>query len=123
MGVCSQSFRNRRRSPRASVLLPASVVTMTAYQFLDLVNLSASGAKLRGTMIPDVGKQAMFRLDQFQVLCKVVWATDDLCGVRFDEHIPPRVLAHFKDEGTVRLGTLLPDEQQAVEEWTSGNTI
>jgi len=120
MGVGGQTFRNRRRSPRASVLLPASVVTMDAYQYLELVNLSATGAKLRGTKVPAAGKQAMFRLDHFQVLCKVLWVKGNLCGVRFDEVIPPRVLAHFKDAGTATVGMLTPDEQLVMEEWTNG---
>ena len=123
MGVLGQTFRNRRRSPRASVLLPASVVTMDAYQYLELLNLSATGAKLRGTTIPAVGKQAMFRLDHFQVLCKILWAKDNVCGVRFDEVIPPRVLAHFKDAGTATVGMLTPDEQQAIDQWTKGEAI
>src|SRR4028119_629075 len=118
MGVLGKGFSNRRRTERASVLLPASVVTMSAYQFFDLVNLSATGAKLRGPATPKLGKPALFRLDQFQTLCKVVWVKDDLCGVSFDELVPPRVLAHFRKVGSiVQLGLLTPDEKQAEQEW------
>ena len=85
MNMIGEGFRNRRRAPRASVLLPASVVTMNAYQYLEVVNLLPTGAKLRGSPRPEIGKTAMFRLEGFQLLCKVVWAKDDLCGVRFDE--------------------------------------
>jgi hypothetical protein len=85
MGVQDKAFSNRRRSERASVLLPASVVTISAYQYFELVNLSATGAKLRGSAIPAIGKPALFRLSGLQVLCKVVWAKADLCGVHFDE--------------------------------------
>lgn len=107
---------DRRRAKRASVLLPASVVTMSAYRYLEVVNLSASGAKLRGSMAPAVAKTALFRLDQLQVLCKVVWATDELCGVQFEEPIPPRVLAHFNKAGSIaRIGMLRPDEKQTEE--------
>ncbi|HEY0164290.1 MAG TPA: PilZ domain-containing protein [Sphingomicrobium sp.] len=121
MNMIGEGFRNRRRAPRASVLLPASVVTMSAYQYLEVVNLSPTGAKLRGSPRPEVGKTAMFRLDGFQLLCKIVWAKDDLCGVRFDELIPPRVLAMFRDAGnTAKLGMLTPAEQQAAEEWAAG---
>lgn len=95
---------------------------MSAYQYLELVNLSATGAKLRGATVPEKGQTAIFRLDGFQVLCKVVWTNSELCGLRFDELIPPRVLAHFREVGnTAQLGMLTPDEQQAGEEWTIGN--
>ena len=123
MNMASDGFRNRRRAARASVLLPASVVTMSAYQFLEVVNISPSGAKLRGENIPPLGKTAMFRVDQFQALCKVVWIKGDLCGIRFDELITPRVLAEVRKAGnTAKVGMLTPDEAQAAEEWT-GNSI
>ena len=120
MNMIGEGFRNRRRGSRASVLLPASVVTMTAYQFLEVVNLSPSGAKLRGSPVPAVGKSAMFRLEGFQILCKVVWAKDDLCGVRFDELMPPRVLQGFREAGnTAKLEMLTPPEQQVADDWNS----
>ena len=121
MNMVGDRFRNRRRASRASVLLPASVVTMNAYQFLEVVNLSPSGAKLRGSPLPEVGKAAMFRLDGFQLLCKVVWSKDELCGVRFDELMPPRILQGFRGAGsTAKLDMLTPAEQQAAEEWNGG---
>jgi hypothetical protein len=124
MGVLNgrlTSVRNRRRSERASVLLPASVVTMSAYQYLELVNLSATGAKLRGSPMPPIGTTALFRLEHLKILCKVVWATDELCGIRFDDLVPPQTLAYFSKEGSpARIGMLTPDEKQAEEEWTNG---
>jgi len=121
MSQVSEVFRNRRRSPRASILLSASVVTMAAYRYFDLINLSATGAKLRGAEMPEVGKTALFRLDPFQALCKVVWVRDELCGIRFEELLSPRLLAHFRKAGdTAQLGMLTPAEQQAKEEWTDG---
>lgn len=120
MNMQGEGFRNRRRAPRASVLLPASVVTMSAYRYLEVVNISPTGAKLRGSPIPEIGKTAMFRLEGFQLLCKVVWARDNLCGVRFEELIPPRVLATLREAGnTAKLGMLTPSEQQAADEWNS----
>jgi hypothetical protein len=96
-------------------------VTISAYQYFELVNLSATGAKLRGSAIPAVGKPALFRLSGLHVLCKVVWAKDDLCGVHFDERLPPRLFAHFCKVGSpAQVGMLTPDEQQAEEEWANG---
>ena len=116
MGKAREKFSNRRRSPRASLLLPASVVTMNAYQYFDLVNLSATGAKLCGSDPPEIGKTALFRLEPFQALCRVVWVSDGLCGVRFDEMLPPGLLAHFRKVGnTAQVGLLTPDEQEAKE--------
>lgn len=103
------------------MLLPASVVTMSAYQYFDLVNLSATGAKLRGSSLPRVGKPALFRLQSYKTLCRVVWTKDDLCGVHFDEVMPPRLLRRFREAGSAtQIGMLTPDEKQAEEEWING---
>lgn len=91
---------NRRRTQRAAVTLPASVVTMDAYQYLDVLDLSATGGRLRGEKIPQTGKTALFRLNGYQSLCKVIWSEGEICGVQFEEMIPPRVLKHFRDLGT-----------------------
>jgi len=124
MNMIGDGFRNRRRSARASVQLPASVVTMSAYQFLEVVNLSPTGAKLRGSPRPEIGKTAMFRLEGLQMLCKVMWAKGDLCGVRFDEPIPPQRLAGLRDAGTsVKLEVLASSEEQAACEWAAATSL
>ena len=107
-------FLNRRRSQRAAVVLPASVVTMSSYQYFELIDLSATGARLHGATIPPLGRTALFRLESYQVLCRVVWADNGVCGVQFDELIPARVLEDLRNAGTaakVRLVT--PVEPQA----------
>ena len=116
MSVPERSFLNRRRSQRAAVVLPASVVTMSSYQYFELIDLSATGAKLRGHMVPPLGKTALFRIQTYQALCRVVWADNGVCGVRFDELIPARVLEDLRGAGTaVEVGLLTPDKHQPVE--------
>ena len=43
--------RSQLRAPRTPVSMPASVVTMSAYQFPEVVDISQSGAKLVGSPI------------------------------------------------------------------------
>ena len=118
--MLSKGFSNRRRSERASLLLPASVVTLAAYQFFELTNLSPNGAKLRGPELPPVGTPGLFRVDGFQTLCRVVWAKDELCGVQFEECLPPRILSHLRQSGSTKDILFSLDEQQAAEEWING---
>ena len=113
--MAERNFLNRRRAPRAAVSLEASVVTMSEYQFFELVDLSATGAKMRGSTPPPVGKTALFRLDGFQTLCRLAWADGEYCGVRFDELIPPGVLARFRDAGSVAtVGILAADDELGI---------
>lgn len=122
MSMLGQTSRNRRRSRRASVLLRSSVVTMSAYQYPEVINLSPTGAKLRGPTLPGLGETAIFRLDGFEVLCKVMWVKEELCGIGFDEPIPAAVLAEFRTAGDIRkFGMLTLDEQQAKDLWTMGH--
>lgn len=99
MSTSSRVTINRRRAQRATVSLPATVVTMSAYQYLDVLDLSATGGKLRGDSLPELGKTALFRLDGYETLCKVMWVENGVCGVKFEELLAPRVLKHFHDVG------------------------
>jgi len=105
--MAERNFLNRRRAPRAAVSLEASVVTMSEYTYFELIDLSATGAKMRGPKPPTLGKTALFRLDKFQSLCRVAWIDGEYCGVRFDELIPPGVLAQFRDSGTTATVAIL----------------
>lgn len=107
-----------RRSERGPVLLSGSVVTISAYQFLDIVNISSTGAKLSGSRMPKAGVTALFRLQEFTVLCRVVWVTDKQCGVHFEEPLRPALLERFRREGSVaELGDLSPTERIFQEDW------
>jgi hypothetical protein len=109
--MAERSFINRRRAPRAAVSLEASVVTISDYQYYEIVDLSATGAKMRGPPPPPLGKTALFRLDRFQALCRTVWAEGELCGVRFDELVPPGTLAQLRDSGSrAQVGVVAADE-------------
>jgi len=110
--VFERGFLNRRRAQRARVTLPASIVTISTYQYFELVDLSGTGAKLRGSKIPELGKTALFRLDGFQALCRVVWCDDEICGVHFEEVIPSGVLARLRLAGdAAEIGFVVADDQ------------
>lgn len=94
------------------MLLSGSVVTISAYQFLEIVDLSGTGAKLRRSPMPKAGVTALFRLQEFSVLCRIVWVAGDQCGVHFEEPLRPALLQRFCREGSVaELGDLAPTEQ------------
>ena len=120
-GARSPTARRHRGAERASVLLPASIVTMSAYQYPELLNISQTGAKLRGASPPARGVMALFRVGTLQVLSRVVWATEEQCGIRFEELISPKQLKQIQLDGAVELETLSPAEKDAKEAWIAGN--
>ena len=113
--------RRQRQAERVSVLMPASIVTMSAYQYPELLNISRSGAKLRGSSLPARGITALFRVDGVEVLCRVVWANEEQCGIRFEEPISPKLLKQIQLDGVVALDSLSPSEQAAKDDWTEGH--
>ena len=105
--------RTQFRAERAQVSLPASIVTMSAYQFPELADISRSGAKLKGSPLPAKGTSALLRVGPLEVLCRVMWVKDDQCGIRFDEPVTPAVLKQIQLDGSVALEPLIPITETA----------
>ena len=95
--------RGKIRAPRAQVSMPASIVTMNAYQYPELADISQTGAKVRGSPLPPKGTTALLRAGALEVLCRVVWVRGDDCGLRFEEVVSPRLLKQVQLDGAVRL--------------------
>ena len=95
--------RSQMRAPRTAVSMAASIVTLSAYQFPELADISHSGAKLVGSPLPPKGTVAMLRAGALEVMCRVVWVKGEACGIRFEEPVSPRILKQIQLDGTVEL--------------------
>jgi hypothetical protein len=113
----SQMLRKvlRVRAERAPVSMAASIVTMSAYQFPQLADISQSGAKLVGSPLPPKGAVALLRTGALEVLCRVVWVKEGSCGVRFDEPVSPRILKQIQLDGSAALEIYGSPTQSAPE--------
>ena len=120
-GARVDPVRGQRRSDRASVLLPVSIVTMSAYRFPELLNISKTGAKLRGEPLPPKGTTALLKAGTLHMLCRVVWSRNGQCGVRFDEPVPDRLLKSIQLKGAISIDMLTPDEQLVRDDWVEGS--
>lgn len=98
--------RGRIRAERMRVSMAASVVTMNAYQFPEIADISQTGAKLRGSPLPTKGATALLKSGPLEVLCRVVWVKGDECGLRFDEIVSPKILKQIQLDGAVELQTV-----------------
>ena len=107
------SWRGKQfRAERAAVSLPASIVTISAYQYPVLADISQTGAKLKGDRLPPKGTTALLRIGEIEILCRVVWVSEDQCGIRFEETVSPAAIKRIQLQGTVALatvGTAAPD--------------
>jgi hypothetical protein len=87
MGLKMRSFGNqqmgRRSVPRAQAPLIALLVTAAAEHRADLVDVSRTGARLQGEMLPEVGVELTFRADDVEAYGEVVWRERNWCAVEF----------------------------------------
>lgn len=99
----------RPRAYRTSVSVEASVVTLNAYQYPELVDISLTGAKVRGDALPQPGATALLRASPLEVLCRVVWVKGDRCGLRFEEPVSKASLKQVQLNSAVLLDPSAPE--------------
>lgn len=122
------SFGNRidepgghRRALRDTVMLRAAMVTPLLSRSVDLVDLSLTGAKLRGPGLPAEGQDVLVRIGEFEGFGTIVWCHDGQCGVEFDIALGETVRDTLKRErGVSTLFDLSPEELLAAADWESG---
>jgi PilZ domain-containing protein len=114
-------LRGRRGEPRAYILLPASIEALGGRNFVNLLDVSCTGARLEGADLPALGKDIILRCGAIDTLGTVVWHVGGRCGVQFDEPIGRRELVVLRDvaEAAERSG-MTPDELQASADWSNG---
>jgi len=111
-----QNWRNpaQLRATRAPVKLDASIVTLNAYQFPELADISQTGAKLRASPLPPKGTSALLRVNGLEVLCRVVWVKGEACGLRFEETVSPATLKQIQLDGAVAIEPVVAANPLAV---------
>ena len=111
----------RRGASREKLPMPAMLSTIDNYHMTTVVDLSSSGARMRGDKLPPVGFSVVLKLDCVRAFGVVVWSTGGECGVAFDDPLSKFELERLRRE--VKLASLAwrsVDEKLACEDWTSG---
>ena len=111
----------RRRAQRSSADLPALVTTVARAQPVVLMNVSATGARLRGGDLPDVGGDLVLKIDKTEAFGTVQWKRQNLCGVAFDQPLREPQVEQLRSEASrARLTKLSPQERLAMQDWATG---
>lgn len=114
-------LRGRRSERRARVLLEASAEAIGGHLQVTLLEVSATGARLRGTGLPSVGKDVIIRCAGIETFGTVVWAEDDRRGIGFDEKLsPPDLITIRAHAAAVQHSRLSPEERQGAADWLNG---
>jgi hypothetical protein len=75
--------RGRRAVPRTAAPLVAELSTVHARHSAILVDLSRTGARLRGGPFPDEGEGVTFATEKIELAGEIIWVEGDQCGVEF----------------------------------------
>ena len=101
--------------------MPAVVSTVEESRAVVLVDLSATGARLRGRELPRAGESLWVKIDSVRRFGLVCWSTGRECGVEFDDAILPFELSRLRSEikrATLTSGPL--DRRLAQQDWETG---
>lgn len=96
--------RGRRSVPRAEAPLIAVLATGAAHHSAELIDLSRTGARLKGATFPEEGADFTFHAGKVRATGEVIWVEGNQCGVAFDTPIAAaevnriRVLANLVTE-------------------------
>ena len=111
----------RRRAPREPVLLAATVLTPERSRSAVLINVSATGARLRGCGNLRPGQDLWVKVGCVDTLATVAWSDGDLCGVTFDFPLNEADLDHLRREArNLLVAPVTPEERLAAQDWISG---
>ena len=106
-----------RRSPREHLMSRTVLMTMTDSHTVDLLDLSASGAKLGGCDLPSPGQDVLMLIGRLEAFGTVVWREQDRSGIEFDIGLSGSALSTLQKEcrQTARIGGA------AAEDWLFGS--
>lgn len=115
------AFAGQRTRPRSKVSLPGNLATPATSQPIILVDVSATGARVRGGNLPAAGEFVRLSIGSSIAFGAVAWCEDEECGLAFDHRLTDAEVAEFRQAAAEaqRLG-LSPDVMRAKADWTNG---
>lgn len=88
----------RRREAREEVALAGSALALGCSRSIIISDLSPDGAQIDARDLPPPGEDLLMVAGTQDAFARVVWRTDEKCGIRFDETMPAENIALMKEE-------------------------
>lgn len=111
----------RRISRRAAAPLPITLATLSATYHCTLIDLSTTGARVRGPRLPLVGEPLYLSVAGSRIFAAARWTALKECGLRFDEPLSAHQVSSLLHEA-VRGRGLEPEIRAARDDWTENFT-
>ena len=84
-----------------------------------LVDVSATGARVRGANLPKMGEDLVVNIDRVQAFGSVVWSDSGECGIVLDPALGPEDEEYLRSLVAAARG-LPPDIRAAFDNWVVG---
>jgi len=88
----------RRQAARQTVVLAGSAYGIARSRSIIVSDLSTDGAQIDGRDLPSPGEDVVMVVGSYDAFGKVVWRTDDKCGIHFDESVSDEDIVEMKKE-------------------------
>jgi len=110
-----------RRAVRETAMIPAAIMTVTDSLTVDLLDMSTTGACIRGADLPSPGQEVLILIGRLEAFGSVVWRDQDRCGIRFDVALSESALAIVESErGPCTVLASGADSPFAAADWNNG---
>jgi hypothetical protein len=97
----------------------ASITTLMRSHSAVVVNVSTSGARLRGSDLPAMGEELVVNIDGVQAFGSVVWSDQGEAGIEFDTPLGVEEETLLQQQVALTKG-LPPEMKTAFESWVIG---
>lgn len=109
----------RRTAPREETPLFAVFSTVSRSDRALVVDVSATGARLRGDHLPPCGESLELSIERARAFGTVMWSEGRECGIAFDEPMSAAEVLSLRDRVSA-LGGLPPQLKGALDDWMTG---
>ena len=110
----------RRGAGRAYGSVTVVITTVSKSIAVELVDMSSTGVRLRGSYLPDKREELMISIGRLKAFGTVAWSRGAECGVNFDLPIGEREVDTVREAVAERRGISL-EMKSALDAWTVGS--
>ena len=91
---------SRRHEAREAVALAGSALALGCSRSIIISDLSPGGAQIDARDLPPPGEDLLMVAGSQDAFARIVWRTDEKCGIRFDETMAAENIALMKQEAS-----------------------
>ena len=110
----------RRFAPRQKAPVLATIATLSETRAAILVDVSRTGARVRGDDLPKVGSELILTMERVRTFGTVAWVSREECGIAFDAPLPAGEIQSLW-VSIARAGGMAPELKAALDDWTVGS--